>query len=185
MNNPFLIGERIYLRPLSLDDLNGNYINWLNDSEVNKNNSHHIFPYTKALAEDYIKAAYLEKDKLVLAVNIKDKDVHIGNISLQYIDLLNRNAEFAILIGEKEYWGKGYSKEAGYLIMRHGFVSLNLWRIHCGTFSDNIAMQKLAAYLGFKQEGLRREAFFKEGKFIDIIEYGILKTEFYDKFLDN
>jgi ribosomal-protein-alanine N-acetyltransferase len=184
MKKPFLIGERVYLRPLSLEDLNGNYINWLNDSEVNKNNSHHIFPYTREHAEDYIKTAYLTKDKLVLAVNLKDKDVHIGNISLQRIDLLNRNAEFAILFGEKEYWGKGYSKEAGHLIIRHGFSSLNLWRIYCGTFSDNIAMQKLAAHLGFKQEGLRREAFFKKDKFIDIIEYGILKPEYYDKFVN-
>jgi ribosomal-protein-alanine N-acetyltransferase len=40
MKNPFLVGENIYLRPLDLNDLRGNYINWLNDSEVCKYNSH-------------------------------------------------------------------------------------------------------------------------------------------------
>ena len=182
MKNPFLIGERVYLRPLSLGDLNGNYVSWLNDSEVCMNNSHHIFPYTEEMARDYIQNVYISKDKLVLAAVLKENERHIGNISLLGIDFMSQHAEFAILFGEKQYWGKGYSKEAAHLIISHGFASLNLWRIYCGTFSDNIPMQKLAASLGFKQEGMRREAFFKDGKFIDVIEYGVLKSEFYDKF---
>ena len=38
MKNPFLLGEKIYLRGLNEKDINGNYIKWLNDSEVCKYN---------------------------------------------------------------------------------------------------------------------------------------------------
>jgi RimJ/RimL family protein N-acetyltransferase len=39
-------------------------------------------------------------------------------------------------------------------------------------------MQKLALKLGMKPEGRRRQAMYKNGKYSDILEYGILKTEY-------
>ncbi|MEQ8170855.1 MAG: GNAT family N-acetyltransferase, partial [Candidatus Eremiobacterota bacterium] len=141
MITPFLIGSNIYLRALNEKDLEGNYLQWLNDSDVCKYNSHHVFPYDRESAEKYIKNTYNSKTSLVLAIVLIEKDIHIGNIALQNIDYISRNAEFAILIGEKSYWGKGYSKEAGLLILIHGFIELNLHRIYCGTSVDNIPMQ--------------------------------------------
>jgi RimJ/RimL family protein N-acetyltransferase len=182
MKNPFLVGERLYLRPLELVDLNGNYVNWLNDEEVCKGNSHHIFPYNVDLAKMYVENTNKSTDKIVLAMVLKETDIHIGNIALQNVNFLHQNAEFAILLGEKEYWGKGYSKEAAYLIVKFGFETLNLQRIHCGTFSENISMIKLAGYLGMVKEGVRRKAFYKNGKFIDVEEFGVLKQEFIEKF---
>jgi RimJ/RimL family protein N-acetyltransferase len=181
-NKPFIEGEKIYLRPLASDDINDNYINWLNDSEVCKYNSHHIFPYNKHKAEEYLKSISLSGDMLVLAMIAKESEKHIGNISLQHIDLLNNSAEFAILLGDKDYWGKGIAKEASLLIVKHGFLELNLHRIYCGTASENIAMQKLANFLGMSEEGRRKEAQFKNGKYNDIIEYGVLKEDFLKKY---
>ena len=181
-NNAFINGKRIYLRQLKLSDLEGGYVSWLNDPVVSQNNSHHIFPYSKSSAEEFIKETFIKKDKLVLAICEKVDNIHIGNISLQKIDFFNQTAEFAIMLGEREYWGKGYSREAAELIIHHGFNTMNLQRIYCGTFENNVSMQKLALYLGFQEEGRRRKAFFKNGEFIDIVEFGLLKGEFYDKF---
>ena len=182
MKNTFLTGERVYLRGLEELDLNGNYIQWLNDEEVCKYNSHHIFPYGKQKALEYIKRVNFSNRFLVLAVVLKENDIHIGNIALQNINYINQNAEYAILFGEKDYLGKGYAKEASLLVLRHGFLELNLRRIYCGTSEENIPMQKLAGYLGMKTEGVRREALFKNGKFMNIVEFGILKDEFFQKF---
>ena len=46
--------------------------------------------------------------------------------------------------------------EAGSLLIDHGFNKLNLHRIHCGTSSENYAMQKLALKLGMSKEGEKR-----------------------------
>jgi RimJ/RimL family protein N-acetyltransferase len=113
---------------------------------------------------------------LILAVLNKSNDKHIGNISLQSINWVDRNAEIAFLLGEIDYMGKGVMFEAGKLLIQHSFNSLNLHRIYCGTSSDNIGMQKLALKLGMFQEGIRKESIFKKGKYFDIIEYGILNT---------
>jgi RimJ/RimL family protein N-acetyltransferase len=53
-----------------------------------------------------------------------------------------------------------------------------LHRIYCGTHAQNTGMQKLALKLGMRQEGCRREAILKAGRFADIIEYGILSREY-------
>lgn len=181
MRNVFLKSKRIYLRPLELSDLNGNYVSWLNDEQINEHNSHHVFPYSLKEGYHYIEKAHLSKDALVLAIVTKRKNKHIGNISLQNIDYLNRNAELAILLGEKEYLSKGYSKEASLLLLSHAFNALGLLRIYCGTSVKNKSMQKLAKKLGMILEGRRRKAMFKNGNLEDILEYGILADEFEDK----
>jgi len=175
---PFLEGDLIALRPLTLADVEGPYVSWLNDPEVCAHNSHHVYPYTPAQAKGYIESVSRDEHNLVLAIVAKDSGKHIGNISLQKIDLIARNAEYAILVGDRDYWGKGVANEASRLILAHGFTALNLHRIHCGTSVENIAMQKLAGKLGFKEEGRRRDAHFKNGSYCDIVEYGILSTEF-------
>lgn len=182
MKNPFLSGKSIYLRPLEEKDIEGNYVKWLNDPEVCRYNSHHVFPYTYEGARDYIKTVSKSPSAVVLAIVLKENDIHIGNISLQDINYINRSAEFAIIIGEKKYWGMGYSKEAARLIVAHGFQELNLHRVYCGTSAKNIPMQKLAVFLGMKEEGLRREAMFKHKRFVDIMEYGLLSREFVKQF---
>lgn len=173
----FIEGKRIKLIPLTLANLSNNYLTWLNDPQVNLYNSHAVFPYTVEQLKDYVKGANT-KDKVVLAIIDKKLDKHIGNISLQNIDWVSRSAEFAILIGEKKYWGKGIGEEAGKLIVDYGFRRLNLNRIHCGTSSENIGMQKLALSIGMTQEGKRRQAMYKNGNWVDIIEYGILVSEY-------
>ncbi|MCA9803799.1 MAG: GNAT family N-acetyltransferase [Cyanobacteria bacterium HKST-UBA02] len=175
---PFLLGQNIYLKALTVDEITDSYLSWLNDENVCRFNSHHVFPYTRAGAEAYVSGLENSRDSLVLAVYVRDKDIHIGNISLGSIDFLHRNAEFAILMGEQDYWGRGLAKEAALLIVRHGFETLNLHRVYCGTSAENVAMQKLAAYMGMLEEGRRRQAMFKCGRYVDVIEYGVLREEF-------
>lgn len=175
---PFIEGNIIDLRPLSMRDVKQDYVNWLNDADVCKYNSHHVFPYTLELAKKYVTDIQTSKSDVVLAIITKDRGKHIGNIALQKIDPVNRSAEYAIVLGDKDYWGKGVAKEASQLILKHGFESLNLHRIHCGTSVKNIPMQNLATALGFEKEGVRKDALYKDGEFVDVIEYGFLRDDF-------
>jgi RimJ/RimL family protein N-acetyltransferase len=75
----------------------------------------------------------------------------------------------------KEYQKKGYSYEACKKIIEHCFDELNLHRIYCGTLENNEGMQKLAEKLGMVKEGQRKQAVYKNGKFVDVIEYGLVK----------
>jgi [ribosomal protein S5]-alanine N-acetyltransferase len=177
-NDAFLVGERVYLRALRDEDADGPYAGWFNDEETCRGNSHHQFPYTKHAALDYIRAVRSRRDCLVLAIALRSDDRHVGNISLQAIDGTYRSAELAFVIGEPDARGKGYGREAGRLVVGHGFRALNLHRIYCGTFETNEAMRRLAKDLGMREEGRRRDAAFKDGRFVDLIEFGVLESEF-------
>lgn len=175
---PFLVGERIYLRSLSQEDCSGAYLQWFNDEQVCQFNGHHYFPYTFAEATAYVASVNESRRDFVVAIALRDDDRHIGNVALQNIDFISQCAEFAIVIGDKECWGQGFAQEAGRLILDHGFLALNLHRVYCGTTENNLAMRRLAEYLGMKEEGRRREAAFKNDRYLDVVEYGVLKNDY-------
>lgn len=166
------------MRGLVDSDAEGSYPAWLNDQETCAGNSHAVFPYGSYQAAAYIREAQTSRDALVLAIVASAGDRHIGNVALQNIHPIHRSADLAILLGDREYWGQGYGLEAARLLCAHGFAALNLYRIQCGTFESNIAMQKLALALGMRQEGVRRQAAYKSGKYVNVVEYGMLREEF-------
>jgi len=165
-----------FVRPLIEADLAGAYPGWFEDQEVCRYNSHGKFFKTKAYFQGYLDALNRE-DRVVLAI-CHSVDGHIGNISLQEISLINRTAEFAIILGDKRHWGRGVGLLAGKKLLEHGFNKLNLERIHCGTAATNTGMIKLANALGMVHEGTRRQHLFLEGARVDMLEYGILQAEF-------
>jgi RimJ/RimL family protein N-acetyltransferase len=130
------------------------------------------------MALRYIQQSHITSEELVLAIIVSETQAHIGNIALQQIHPIYHSAEFSIVIGDKDYWNKGYGKEAGKLLCDHGFERLNLHRIYCGTFDNNNAMKTLALSLGMKEEGMRKEAAFTQGRYVDVIEYGMTKKDY-------
>ncbi len=179
MKHVFLQGGTIYLRALERADLDGDYFQWLNDEEVCRFNSHAVFPNNERGMADYFAFAQDSREAVVLAIVRRADDRHIGNVSLLDIDWVSRSANLAILIGESTSWGGGVGHEAGDLVLRYGFERLNLNRIYCGTSAENKGMQRLAIKLRMKQEGVRRQAMFKCGHYVDVLEYGVLRQEYF------
>jgi RimJ/RimL family protein N-acetyltransferase len=172
----YQLSKNYFLRPLVTEDLDGPYPTWFEDQDVCCYNSHGKFFKPRSYFEAYLNQLDRE-DRVVLAI-CHVVDGHIGNVSLQDISLINRTAEFAILLGDKRHWGRGVGSLAGKMLISHGFKKLNLERIHCGTAATNIGMQKLAKSLGMVLEGTRRQHLFLDGARVDMLEYGILRHEF-------
>jgi ribosomal-protein-alanine N-acetyltransferase len=182
MQAPFLVGNGVALRALEPSDADGPYPTWFNDAEVCAQNAHHYLPYSRQDALEYIEQTGHAVGEMVLAIVGKDGSTHIGNVALKRIDSVSRSAEFAIVIGDRTAWGKGYGKEVGGLVLDHAFFALNLHRVYCGTLDTNSAMQRLAEHLGMVEEGLRRQAVYKDGRYLDIVEYGVLREEYVQRF---
>ena len=178
MNNQIIIGKRVSLRVLEEHDVDGPYAMWLNDPEVGRFNSHARFPVGKEELKKYVREAKHGSSMQVFAIVIKRGFKHIGNISLQNINYIDRSAELAIIIGDQRYWGKGIGLEAWKLMMDYGFRVLNLHRLYCGCVKKNFGMKRIAEKSGMKPEGQRRDAFFKDGAYDDILEFGILENEY-------
>ena len=173
-----LSGERLYLRPLTLEDASGPYPSWFNDPEVCRYNSHGEKVYTRKMAEAYIREAQKDPTKEVFAIVDRKEHGHVGNIALQRIDRRNRQAELAIILGEKKVWGRGFGYEAVRILLGYGFTALQLHRVYCGTTADNLPMIVLAERIGMRKEGILKEAMYRDGTFVDVILFGILEHEF-------
>lgn len=174
MENSFLEGKNIFLRPLEKSDLDGNYRFWFNDKTVTQFTTHGRFPHLYDNNVTYFDEMKNSNNLLVLAIVDKKSKKHVGNVALSSINWIDRNAEIGIVIGEKEAWGKGFAKEAWSMLIEHGFKSLNLHRIYCGTHKDNIGMQKVAIAVGMTEDGRFKDNIFKNGKYHDTIQYSVI-----------
>ena len=112
-----------------------------------------------------------------LAIADDEIDKIAGMVNLTGIDWISRSAEFSIQIGEKSVWGKGVGKWAAAEILTHGFEDLGLNRIHLSVLTDNSRARKLYVDLGFREEGILRQALFKEGALLDVAIMGLLRGE--------
>lgn len=164
-----------FVRPLLESDLDGTYPSWFEDQEICRYNSHGKFFKTRAYFRAYLDSLNGE-DKVVWAI-CDQADGHIGNIALQNIASIDRHAEFAVLLGDRRHWGRGVARMAGAKLIDHGFDKLNLERIYCGTAASNAAMRKLALALGMVEEGCRRKHLYLDGEWVDVIEFGLLRSE--------
>lgn len=116
-------------------------------------------------------------DIIFMISPLEDQKI-IGHVGLYKIDHRIRSAEFAILIGDREFWGRGLGKTATLFALEFAFFQLNLNRISLQVLANNDRAVSLYQKVGFKREGILREAQFKYGKYLDIIEMAILKAEY-------
>lgn len=175
MKNPFLIGEKIYLAPVEVDDLN-HYLKWMNDQEVTRFLNTR-FPLNRDVEKELLESMVREEDTIVLGIHLKETDKLIGGIGLHKIQQVDRCATFGIVIGDKEEWSKGYGTEATELIVNYGFQTLNLNRIELEVFAYNERGINCYEKVGFMREGARRQARFCDGEYYDVILMGILRQE--------
>jgi RimJ/RimL family protein N-acetyltransferase len=178
MKTPFLIGHLVYLRPLERTDLTERYQSWINDPEVTRYLETAHFPQTLAMMEAFYERTTASQENLFLAIVDRATDRHIGNIKLGPIHWIHRKATLGILIGEREYWGRGFGTEATRLVVEHAFYNLNLHRVDLGVFAEHTAAVRMYEKLGFKVEGRLREALFHEGRYKDHLLMAILRDEY-------
>lgn len=83
-----------------------------------------------------------------------------------------------MIIGDKKAWGKSYASEALKSVLKWLFYEQNIHRITLETYATNKRALKFFEKMGFKKEGVLRGAHYADGKYFDIISYGLLKNEF-------
>ncbi len=175
MKNPFLIGEKIYLRPLEREDA-PLFVTWLNDYDVTRTLKVKG-PINRQTEEAFFDNLYKSEREFVLGIVIRANDTLIGSTGLREIDFRNRHACFGILIGEKSEWGKGYGTEVTQLITQHAFMTLNLNRVWLHVHADNERGIRAYERAGFKREGILRQEQFREGRYLNTVTMAILREE--------
>lgn len=165
------------LRELNSEDLKT--INeWRNDQELIKNLGA-PFRYIGLEVDRHWYETYMgNRNSAVRCAIVDETNKILGLVSLTNIDLLNQCAEFHIMVGDKENQGKGIGTFAVKAMLDHAFNNMNLQRIELTVLEYNERAKRLYEKSGFQFEGRKRKSTYKNGKFVDMLMYSILKTEF-------
>lgn len=181
MSQPTLRTHRLILRPFTLADA-GDVQKLAGDKTVAEMTGGVPHPYLDGMAESWIKThrkGFDQERQAVFAVTLVADGTLAGSVSLMEISRAHRHAELGYWIG-RAFWNHGYASEAARALIRFGFSSLGLHRIHARCLKRNPASARVMEKAGMLQEGCLREHQWKQDRFEDILLYGLLASEFKD-----
>jgi diamine N-acetyltransferase len=170
-----LRSDNIYLRSLESTDLNLLY-DWENDTE-NWEVSGTLTPFSKDILKSFIdnsdKDIYTTKQyRFIICFK---NNLPIGTIDLFDFDPQHLRAGIGILIGNKEYRGKGFSKEALKLLIDYCLKTLKLTSLFCTIEESNIPSIKLFESLKFSKSGIKYNWIRKnDGKYYNVGFYQLM-----------
>ena len=133
-----IYGNKIYLIMLSELNISHRYLLWLNDKEVNKFSSRNGKTFTENEISNYVLNCNQSDTKLLMGIYDTALSVHIGNVLL-IADYEKSCINISNLIGEKDYWSKGYVVDADKHLMHFCFNYLKVKKFTMGNFSKNRA----------------------------------------------
>ena len=109
-----------------------------------------------------------------LRFSIEDENGnHIGNCMCYDYDARLKQAEFGIMIGDSEYWGRGYGSDAIKIVLEYVFTSTKIRRLYLNTLTSNKRAQRAFEHAGFR----RYNHVWREGK--SFVQMEILSREWH------
>ncbi|MDD2591711.1 MAG: GNAT family protein [Erysipelotrichaceae bacterium] len=171
-----LIGDKVYLSPMAIENEVKIITKWFNeDEEIAANNGF----IQSVISEDTTKTmlqSWSEGDCSLSIIKIEN-DEFIGHISLFNPKKYELGATMGIYIN-KENRFKGYGSEAIKLLLSYAFDELNYHFVRVEVFAYNQDAVKTYEKCGFKQVGKWRQSRYHHGVYHDIILMDIIKDEF-------
>lgn len=151
-----------------------------NSSDVlfNLTDARHV---SKASQDDWVQAIQLSKtsQRYLVSARIRPDSAikPIGVVRVDQLDFVNSSAQLGLDIS-KFARGRGYATQVYEYMLWYLFDQLGLNRIGLYVIETNSVAINLYKKLGFIEEGVLREAIFRDGKFNDYIQMSMLRSEY-------
>lgn len=171
-------GERIYLRPITIEDTDL-AVRWRNHPVVVKN-----FIYREPISrEEHLN--WLENKVFKGLVHQfivcgKEGDIPLGTIYLQKFEEDNRKAEWGIYLDAEQTYGKGIGTEAAKLLLKYAFEELGMHKVVSRVLAYNKASVRMNEKAGYVQEAYLKDELFLDGQFEDLIFFGAINPKDYN-----
>ena len=171
-----LRGEKVTLRPVEKDDLKLLH-EFRADLEI------HVladddpwlprpFEHFEHFYEERLKSTELEAWFVIEADGRM-----IGDCGLWDFDNTSRHCNLGISIGDRDFWGKGYGRDAVRVLVDYAFRHHNITKVCLTVTADNERAIKAYEAAGFEREGLLRRHVWNDGDYKDIVVMGALRPK--------
>ncbi len=175
----FRKGKKVGLRPILEEDITL-FHSWINDPEVSQYMS--VFgPCSLEIEIEWFKRVSkncngkISNDYTFALIDLKNNKL-IGSMGIHNIDFINRTGTTGAMIGDKNYWSKGYGSEAKKLLLEFAFNELNLRKIYSEVIGYNKRSLAYSEKCGYKVEARLPKHYYKKGKYWDKIILAIYKN---------
>ncbi|MBQ8589549.1 MAG: GNAT family N-acetyltransferase [Firmicutes bacterium] len=169
--------KRLIIRKSLIEDC-ALFAQWESMWEVNRWFTMDTDPnYHKVLQEFILRN--VEKDMLQFTIVKKDGDEPIGRIWISQINDHYDSLDISrIYIADPAMRGQGYGEEALRTILEYCFIRLHRERVTLDHIPDNEVAAALYTKLGFQYEGIARHAGKKDGRYVDLKQMSMLRSEY-------
>lgn len=166
--------DLISLFLLEETDVTTNYVDWLNNPEVNRYLETRFATHTLESTRQFVRTCAENPNSLLLGIRSHSLgNRYIGNIKLE-INWLHGLGEIGIMIGESDARGKGLAYQAISLLTAIARDELKLRKLTAGCYASNKASERSFIKVGFTKEGERPQHFICEGRLENLILLGII-----------
>lgn len=169
---------RMFARTLLVEDISADYINCLNNKEVNKYLEVRLCRQTGESVANFIKKNLESESDLLLGLFKKDDKDLIGTIRISDISSFHFFATLGICLFKKEQWGKGYAVESLLRIKEFLFDDMGMHYIDAGMYSQNVSSVKLFERAGFECYVKISDKYRLEDKFVDVLMFRAVNPNF-------
>lgn len=175
----------VKLEPFQENDFD-ELISWLDNDELlfNWAGSLFNFPLNQKSLSWYMEGSNIVGVSSAFIFKVVDiaTGKSVGHISLGGLSKKNNSARITrVLIGNKEFLGKGYCKLMTEAATEFGFTKLNLHRISLGVYLQNKSAIKCYEKAGFSSEGIQREIFLYNNSYWSMMEMSMLRRDWETK----
>jgi RimJ/RimL family protein N-acetyltransferase len=116
-----------------------------------------------------------EERSIELVIEADDKPIGVGG--LYQLDFLLGTCELGVAINDRAYQNKGLGTVVHHALIEYAFLTLGLRKVVAQVHADNARVVRLCERLGFVEEGHLRNARWVQGKFVDLIVFGLFLGE--------
>lgn len=175
-----LENDNLYLRPLAIDDITDEYINGLNDPEVNKYlDTVRQNQQTKASVTSYVKENWDNPLSILCGIFIKnDGNPFVGTIRVHDIDYFHYFATIGICLFAKRAWGKGYAHQALLTVKDYLFSKCKLHYLEAGVYAENLNSINCFLNAGFVEQYRVSKKYRHIDRFKDAIYFTAVNPQF-------
>ncbi|WP_290762963.1 GNAT family protein [Fibrobacter sp. UBA4297] len=168
-----LEGQNVYLRPMEREDMKV-YQQMINSAYISDRVVGWSFPVSEAEQNKWFDAVAGDQRNRRFSICKKGSQEAIGMISLSAIDLHNRKATVGLKLSDNCKKGIGIGTDALRIMMKYAIDVVNLHRLEASWLEDNKASEKLYLKCGWKIEGTREAAIFRNGTYVNLVEAGFV-----------
>jgi RimJ/RimL family protein N-acetyltransferase len=171
------MGRMVGLRQLTPDDVTDRYLAWMRDSEVIGFLESRFLEHTEQSLREYVVGTGGRSDTALLAIIELERGRHVGNIKIGPLNRHHGTADVGLLIGEREFQGRGYGAEAIRLASRYAFEVMDVRKLTASCYSANVASAAAFRRAGWTEECRRPAQYLgDDGREQDQVVFGLLRT---------